>query len=511
MGFWILAITAAVGIVLVLAYALLSPARDTAKATAEFDMNVYRDQLKELKRDVARGVISDAEAKLSEVEISRRLLEADKARDAASTPRGAPSVASVAGIIGIAVVVLGGGAWMYSELGAPGYADLPLQERKDIAATAAENRPPLETVLADMPEWSGPAENIDPDYVRLVEQLRTAVARRPQDVQGLKLLAQHEAQLGNFRAAFRAQDRLIDAMDGNADATDYAELAELMVLATNGYVSPEAEEALRQSLERDPENGIARYYTGLMFAQGGRPDLAFRMWRVLYETSDPTAPWMELVAAELPGLAAAAGVNYTLPDRGVGAGLPGPSVEDMGNAADMTPDERQEMIQGMVSQLMERLANEGGTAPEWARLISSLGMLGDTDRAAAIWGKAQGRFGARPDDLDIIRQAAVQAGVAEPVTETLSGPTAEDMENAADMSDVDRQGMIKGMVDRLSERIDSEGGTAEEWARLISSLGVMGETRRAAQFWEDAQKAFWDDPEGLEVVRAAAERAGVTE
>lgn len=512
MGFWIVVITAALGIVLVLAYALLSPARDTARSTAEYDMEIYRDQLKELERDKARGVIREEEAKRAEVEISRRLLEADKALQAASGPRGAPMAASAVGIIAMAAVIVGGGAYLYRTIGAPGYADLPLAERVAIAAEARENRPAQAEVEAQLPEWDGPGDDVDAEYAQLVVQLREAVSRRPDDVQGLSLLAQHEANIGNFRAAYAAQERLVAQKGDSAEASDYAELAEMMILAANGYVSPEAERALEAALARDEGNGIARYYTGLMFAQTGRADLAFRIWRVLYETSRNEAPWMGPLAAQLPDLARIAGENnYTLPERGGTPGLSGPSAADIANAEQFSPEERDQMIRNMVDNLMARLAEEGGTAPEWARLISSLGVLGETERAAAIWGEAQGRFGAHPEDLDLIRRAAIEAGVAEGDTSPLPGPTEEDMENAAGMSAEERADMVSGMVERLVARVENDGGTAEDWARVIQVLTVQGETGRAQQFWDDAQKAFWDDPEGLATVRAAAEAAGLVE
>ncbi len=56
-------------------------------------------------------------------------------------------------------------------------------------------------------------------------------------------------------------------------------------MAAGGYVSPEAEAALSEVLRREPSNGRARYYTGLLYAQTGRPDLAFRVWRPLLEDS----------------------------------------------------------------------------------------------------------------------------------------------------------------------------------------------------------------------------------
>ena len=98
MGFWMLAALAAIFIVLILGYALFAPARTTTRASAEFDMAVYRDQLKELDRDVARGVVSEADAERTKIEISRRLLEADRAAQAQSGAGRAPRSASIAAV-----------------------------------------------------------------------------------------------------------------------------------------------------------------------------------------------------------------------------------------------------------------------------------------------------------------------------------------------------------------------------------------------------------------------------
>ena len=79
----------------------------------------------------------------------------------------------------------------------------------------------------------------------------------------------------------------------------------------------------------------------------------------------------------------------------------------------MSQDDRQEMIRGMVDRLAERLGTEGGSPAEWARLIGALGVLGDTQRAAAIWAEAQTVFADVQGVLDQLRAAAIQAGVAE--------------------------------------------------------------------------------------------------
>ena len=188
-------------------------------------------------------------------------------------------------------------------------------------------------------------------------------------------------------------------------------LADSYILAAGGYVSPEAEAALASALERDPKNGTARFYMGLMWAQTGRPDLAFRFWRALLEEGPEEAPWIPPIRAQIGMLAAAAGVDYAPPPAPGAA--PGPDAADVAAAAEMSDEDRQGMIRSMVDRLSDRLATEGGPPEDWARLISSLGVLGDTERAAAIWAEAQTVFAGREADLATIRAAAEQAGVAE--------------------------------------------------------------------------------------------------
>ncbi len=113
---------------------------------------------------------------------------------------------------------------------------------------------------------------------------------------------------------------------------------------------------------------------------------------------------------QIETVAARAGVNFTLPGA---ESAPGPTAGDMAAAAEMTPEERQAMIEGMVGQLQERLATEGGSAEEWARLITSLAALGRPDEARAAYAEAQRQFEGMTVELQGLREAAVTAGVAE--------------------------------------------------------------------------------------------------
>lgn len=111
-----------------------------------------------------------------------------------------------------------------------------------------------------------------------------------------------------------------------------------------------------------------------------------------------------------------------------------------------------------------------------------------------------------------IGEIAQAAGVRyEPPAEGGRGPSAADMDAAAEMDPEARDQMIRGMVAGLSERLATEGGPVEDWARLINAYGVLGETDSARRIWQEARDTFAADAAAMEMLRAAAEAAGVAQ
>ncbi|WP_297619167.1 c-type cytochrome biogenesis protein CcmI [uncultured Roseicyclus sp.] len=402
MGFWIATAAFSVLVVVLLMLALLRP-RQLATPAAAYDLQVYRDQLKEVERDVARGVLNDEEAGRARAEVSRRLLEADRALQATrvlATPSrmldrvlvGAALAATVAGAFGV-----------YLQIGAPGYPDLPIATRIAQVDEARRTRPAQDAAEAQLPFRPGLPP--DPRREDLVAQLRMVMEQRPDDVQGLTLLAQNEAALGNFRAAHVAQARLVAVLGDSATGFHHVDLAEMLILAAGGYVSPEAEAALQRGLQLEPRNGTGRYYVGLMYAQQGRPDLAFPIWRSLLADSTADAPWLEPIRLQIEEVAFLAGVNVTLAELPQPASPRGPTAADMQAAQGMAPEDQAAMIEGMVAGLAARLASEGGPPEDWARLIGAQIVLGRTDDARAIAAEARMVFADLPDALALIDAA----------------------------------------------------------------------------------------------------------
>ena len=489
MDFWIIAalITALVAAPMVVV--LLRRRRD---ASAANDVSIYRDQLAEVDRDLARGVLDEDEADRLRLEVSRRLLEAGrKARSAGRASAGASPV-----LAGLVVIALFGGTYLiYRQIGAPLYPDMPLDQRISAAEDLRKSRMSQAAAEARLPAGNIAPDGVSPEHLELMDRLRTALKTRPGDLQGHILLARNEAALQNFSAAARAQQRVLELKGAEATAADWADYADMLILAAGGYVSPEAEGAIRRVLELDPQNGVARYYLGLMLAQTGRPDLAFRIWSNLLDQSPSDAPWVEPIRAQIEGLARDAGVRYTLPPAGRG-----PSQDDIAAAQDMTEAERQEMISAMVEQLAARLADEGGPVGEWARLIGALGVLGQKERAAAIWAESQKKFAASPEALAQLRAAAEGAGLVDAASGGLEGDQSEDPE---------RRAMLRRMAADLARELETNGGAPRLWAQLIALMADSGDSEGAYAWWQKAKTEHAGDDAALALIDDAARGAGL--
>lgn len=239
----------------------------------------------------------------------------------------------------------------------------------------------------------------------LIEKLRETVAQRPGDLQGQRLLARSEASLGNWAAARAAQAQAVAILGDQAAAADRVDLAEFMILAAHGYVSPEAEALLVEALAAAPGDPAARYYSGLALLQGGRPDLAYDLWSRLLAEGPADAPWIGPIRQQIGQVAALAGRPAPAPS--------GPTAEQVEGAAAMSEADRAAMIKGMVDQLSERLAKDGGPPADWDRLIRSLAVMGRLDEAMAIWREAREVFAADPAALAMLRETATAAGLKE--------------------------------------------------------------------------------------------------
>jgi cytochrome c-type biogenesis protein CcmH len=364
------------------------------------DLVIYKDQLAEVDRDLARGTITAEEAERLRAEVARRVLDADRSagRGVSKAPVG-QSGPWIAGALVLAAVVPGGAA-VYWGLGAPGYPDMALEPRLAALDAAMADRP----AQAEMLAAQGRSRDAGADAA-LVERLAGVT-----DPAALRAEFQAHFEASRMADAVRVQERLIAVLGEAASSADHANLALALFFEADGYVSPEAEASLRASLLTDLTNAPARWLVGEMFLQAGRYDQAFRFWRPLLETGAapgaPDAPWTRAIRDRIERVAELAGVRYALPDAA------GPSAGDIAAADGMAPEDRQAMIEGMVAQLSDRLATEGGDVEDWEQLIRSLIVLERLDEAQRIYDEAMVRFEGRPAELSFLRMTAVEGGLS---------------------------------------------------------------------------------------------------
>ena len=397
MLFWISAVGITVLALAAMLWPLLRPKAQTATRSS-YDVQIYKDQLKEVEADLARGTLSEPEANASRTEVSRRLLAAADIEATERVSGNAPATASRLLAAVVAVAVLAGGYGIYQRIGVQGMPDFPLAERASMRPTQAEAEQVYAQEDIGMPDLQQP----DPKHLQLVEQLKEVLADRPDDLVGHRMLADNLAQLGKYAEAREVQDSVMRILGDDATAEDYSSHAEIMIVAANWYVSPEAESALAHAFQIDPNDPRARYYAGILMIQ--RQDYAqtYALWSDLLAEGPADAPWIPVIESQIDAVAAEAGI-----DR-----LAGPTADQVNAASDMTDEDRNEMIRGMVEQLSERLATEGGPVEEWARLIRAYGVLGETAKASDIWNEAKAVFADTPEAIAELLEAARDAEVS---------------------------------------------------------------------------------------------------
>lgn len=324
------------------------------------DLVVYKDQLLEIDRDRAAGLIGDAEAEAARLEVSRRLLAAADERPPAATP--VPTPHSLrrrrAAAVAVLVILPFGPLALYIALGSPNIPGEPVFARVNIPQ--------------DHESIAG-----------LVNQVEAHLARNPNDGAGWEVIAPVYMRLGRYDDAVAARKKSL-TLNGETAERD-ADLGEAEAAAARGVVTAEAKAAFERAVARDPHQAKARYFLGLAAEQDGNKDAAAAIWRALLAEAPVGAPWVAFVREALARVTAA-------PDAAAG-----PTTTDV--AADMSEKERSDMVRGMVERLAERLHDNGADIEGWLRLVRAYVVLGERDKAKAAAADARRALAEHPDEI----------------------------------------------------------------------------------------------------------------
>jgi cytochrome c-type biogenesis protein CcmH len=339
-------------------FAVLLPLGLRGRAQGEGgEASVYKDQLAEIDRDLAAGLIVAGEAEAARTEIGRRLLAA--AGQAKGPPLKSNKVlrraAAVLALVGLPAVALG----VYLPLGSPQLPDFPLAARNN-----APDAQPVE---------------------RLVAQVEQHLEKNPTDGRGWTVLAPVLLRLGRYEDAVRAFRNSITYSGEIADRR--ADLGEAIAAAAGGVVTAEAKAEFERALALDADEVKARYFLGLAAEQDGRKADAASIWRAMLDKAAPDAPWRPLVQESLARVGSP--VAPALPNQTMAA------------AQNMNEADRDTMIRSMVERLATRLKQNGDDVDGWLRLVRAYLVMGDRDKAKSALADARQAVG---KDAERLRQ-----------------------------------------------------------------------------------------------------------
>ncbi|MDJ0824661.1 MAG: c-type cytochrome biogenesis protein CcmI [Rhodobacter sp.] len=459
--FWLVLAAAALLSGLWIAWPFLR-SRSVDLTGADGAISIYRDQLDEVDRDRAAGLISAAEAEAARAEIERRALHAARRLDrgmAISTR--APVTAGAVAVFATAAT-LGGYAW----LGSPGAPDQPLAARQQEALTR-------------MAEAG--------DLTSKIQLLNQATQENPENFEDWWILARSYAAIGDHASSADAYRHAADlAGDRPAVLSAYAEA---MTLA-NGNKVPGAARLIFEGLARDTADPRARYYVALAKAQAQDFQGAIDGWTALARSSAPDAPWMPLVRRDIVNMA-----RFLKQD--VTGYLPYASPAEIAAAGGtgLTPD-----ING-VAALEAQLAAEPKDYKAWIALARARGRAGDMDAAKDALAQARQHYAAAPFVLQKIAEAERALGL-DLVAAAPRGPDAEDIAAAAEMTQDERDAMIEGMVAGLAARLEEQPDDPDGWVMLVRSYATLGDQEKARVAYDTALAQFSGDAAVLQMIRA---------
>ncbi|MEE7478116.1 c-type cytochrome biogenesis protein CcmI [Methylobacterium hispanicum] len=280
---------------------------------AATETGFYEDQLAEIERDLARGLIAPEEAEAARTEAARRLLRANRASQAGDDPGVAEPrlrqrrAASAFALSTIPLVAL----LAYGLYGSP---DLPAQTQAERQAQQAGNQ----------------------DLMKAIGQIEAKLASDPGDARGWAVLAPVYMRLGRFADAAHAYEA-VARLKGETPAT-LSDWGEALVAAANGTVPAEAKPIFERAVALDPNTPKPRFYLARAAEQAGDTGEAIRQLDAIEAASPADAPWLGLVRESLARL----------------RGEPAPPKEAAAPKGPR-PEDQQAAIRGMVDGLDRRL------------------------------------------------------------------------------------------------------------------------------------------------------------
>jgi cytochrome c-type biogenesis protein CcmH len=278
------------GLVLLALLFALPPLLRRPKAAAgtdrrQINLDIYREQIGELDRDLAAGTLSREQWQKDRDELSRRMLD-----DVRTDPEGqsatskgrsrmAPALV-IAALFPIAAVLL------YTQLGTPGALD-PAAVKPAGSPHAGQQFSP---------------EQVDQMLVQLAQRME----KDPDNLEGWILLGRSYSALGRFPEASAALQRAVKLKGDDPNLlTDYADA---LAMASGQTLEGEPIQLIEKALAIDPDHQKALALAGTAAFDRGDFAGAVGRWERLLRTVPPDSEGARSIQASIDDARARAGM-----------------------------------------------------------------------------------------------------------------------------------------------------------------------------------------------------------
>ena len=282
------------------------------------EINFLKSQLLQINSDIANG-IAGRDEKLKQISISRKIVSLQNNVTDKEKLMNSPTKITVWVSIFIFITCFVGTHLIYLltnndfftsqdvvTLGGKGIA----LEQRNLSQEKIEKTINKERTVSRSDLTSLQYDNLE----KLVNELKVVLSNRPNDLRGQKLLVKNSARLGDFITSRKAQKKVLNLLKEKANSTDYAQYAELCVIAASGYVSSEAATAIDKAILLDPNNSAANFYLSLLLLQQNKRINALKIWVQLLKTEPSSSKWIMMLIPQIKHISSDLKIELTTSD-----------------------------------------------------------------------------------------------------------------------------------------------------------------------------------------------------
>lgn len=230
------------------------------------NLEIYKDQLRELEADLASGVLSQEQFEQGHLELERRLLE-DVSPEATQAVVDDDSEAGRGAAITVILLVPLLAVFLYLIKGNP----TALSPEKISVAQQAGN---------------GPAHAVTQEQINaMVEGLAERLQSNPDDAEGWRMLGRSYVALGRYQEAVGALERAVGMTKDDPDLL--ADYADALAMTSGQTLEGKPMAMIRRALELDPNHKKSLWLAGTAAYNEGDYRGAAAYWNRLLQQMTP--------------------------------------------------------------------------------------------------------------------------------------------------------------------------------------------------------------------------------